>query len=187
MRCRPVKHCYSAAVSARRVHNNDAVPSRPVGVDSVSDLGLLKYAHVHVGLGHTPQHQLQYPVTSITNVVGAETNCYPLPRRTPGNPTHPPPTDALLSPDPADLPTCACLPLCRYRYRSSPVGFPFTLTSLLPSTFSPLRTLCRSPRNGVLRSDLTQGKQRDVEVTVVASHRTNFGFIQLLTSTHSRH
>ena len=37
MRRRPVEHCHSATVVARRVRRDDAITSRPAGVDSVSE------------------------------------------------------------------------------------------------------------------------------------------------------
>ena len=151
MRCWPVKHFHSTAVSARRVRSGDAVPSKPAVVDSVSDLGILKYAQVHVGLGHPPQRRLQYPVMSVMNVVGAEPNRHP-------PSTHPPPTDAFLSPDPAAIPARAYLPFCLSWSRFAPSGLPSPFPSLFPSTFSPLPDPCCSTWHGVIRSVLTQGK-----------------------------
>ena len=173
MRCWPVKHYQSAAMSACRVRSNDAVPSRSAGIDFVRELGPLKYAQVHVGLGHPPQHRLQSPISTVTNVICAEPNRNLTPCITPGTPIHPPPTDAFLSPDPTTFPAHACLPLHRSRPRSSPDGFPFLFPSMLPPPFYPLPTLCRSYRHGVLHSALTQGKCSYVEVTMVASHGTN--------------
>ena len=72
----PVKHCHSAAVSARRICRNDAIPNRPKGVYFVCYLCLLEDAQVHVGLVNPPQRQLQSPVTAVTDVVYAEPNRY---------------------------------------------------------------------------------------------------------------
>ena len=107
IRCRPVEHCHSAAVSAWRVCSEDALPSRPAGVDSISYLGFLKDSQVHVGLVYPPQRQPQSPVSSVPNVIGAEPNRHPPPCIIPGTPTHPLPTDTFLSPDPAALPAHA--------------------------------------------------------------------------------
>ena len=68
---RLVEHCHSVVVSDWRVRRNNAIPSRPAGVDAVSDLCLLEDSQVHVGLGHPPQRQLQSPVTTVTDLVGA--------------------------------------------------------------------------------------------------------------------
>ena len=54
MRCWPVKYCHSAVVSAWRVCSNDAVPIRPAGADSVSNIGFLKDAQGYVGLVRPP-------------------------------------------------------------------------------------------------------------------------------------
>ena len=94
IRCRPVKHCHSATVTAQRVHRNGTVPRQPVGLDSVSELVLLKDAQVHVGLGHPPQIRLQSPVSSVLNVIGDEPIWHPPPRIIYVTPTHPPPMDA---------------------------------------------------------------------------------------------
>ena len=54
MRYRPMEDCHSAAVLARHVRRNNAIPSRPAGVDTIRHFCLLKYAQVHVGLEHPP-------------------------------------------------------------------------------------------------------------------------------------
>ena len=90
-------------MSARRARSNEVVPGGPAGVDSVSNLGLLKDAQVHVGLGHHPHRRLQSPVMAIKNVVGAEPKWRPPPHRTPGTPTHPQLTESFL-----------CFPSLRY-------------------------------------------------------------------------
>ena len=136
-----MKYCHSTVLSVRRVRRDDTIPSRPAGVDSVCCLFSLEDSQFHVGLGHPPQRRLQSPVTAVTDVVGAKTNRYLPPRSNPGTPTHPPPTDTFLSPDPDALPTRAYLSFRRYRPR-----------------FPPFPTLCCSPWYGVLRSVLTQGK-----------------------------
>ena len=108
----------------------------------VSDLCLLKYAQVHVGLGHTSQRRLQSTVSSILNVIGAELNRHPPPRITTGTPTHPQPTDTFLSPNPYALPNCAYLPLQRSCYLSAPAGLPsLFLSSWYPPSYSVLFTL----------------------------------------------
>ena len=155
MRCRPVEHCHSAAVSDWRVRSDDAVPSRPAGVDSISYLGFLKYVQVHVGLVHPPQCQLNSPISSIPNVIGAKHNQHPPPRRIPSIPTHPPPMDAFLSPDPAALLNRAGLPLLPllvpFRPRQPSLSCPVPVLSSTP-------TPCCSPWHGVLRSSLTPGQ-----------------------------
>ena len=158
MRCRPVKHCHSAALSDWHVRCDDAIPSQTVGADSICYLCLMEDAQVHVGLGHIPQCRLWSPVTAVTDVVGAEPNrCLP-PRRTPSTLTHPPPTDAFLTPDPAALPARACLPFRRSRSRSAPPAFHCRFCLRSRPRSPPFPTPCHSPRNGVLRSALTQGK-----------------------------
>ena len=104
MRRRSVKQCHSTAVSAWRVRRDDAIPSRPAGVDSVCYLGFLEDYQVHVGLGHPPQLRLQSSITVITVVIGPEPNWYLPSCRNPSTPTHPPPTDSFFTPAPAALP-----------------------------------------------------------------------------------
>ena len=98
----------------------------------------LEYAKVHVGLVHPPQRQLQSPVTNVTVVVGAEPNWHLPPCRNPSTPTHPPPTDSFLTPVPADLPVCACLPFFRSLPQSAPSGLLSPSLSPFPSLLSPL-------------------------------------------------
>ena len=138
MRHRPVEHCHSAKMSARRVCRNDAITIRPVGAHAVSDFCFLEDAHVHVGLGHPPKCQLQSPVTTVTDIIGAKHNWHRPPRKTHSTTTNPLPTDAFLTPAPTDLPVRACLPFCRSRPRSTPTVLPMTFMSPLPSPFSPL-------------------------------------------------
>ena len=120
MRRRPVKHCHSAVVSARRVCCDDAILSRHAGVDSVCYICLLEDAQVHVGLGHPPQRRLQSPVTTVTDVVGAKPNPHFPPHKTPSTLTHPLPSDAFLTLAPNAIPVCACLYFCRSRPCSAP-------------------------------------------------------------------
>ena len=108
---RPVKHCHSAAVSSWCVRLNDAIPIQSAGVDYISDLCFLGDAQVHVVLVHPPQHRLQPPVTTVSDIVGAKPNRHRPPRKTPSTPTNPLTTDSFLTLAPADLPVCACLPL----------------------------------------------------------------------------
>ena len=54
VRRRPVEDCHSAAVSDRHILRDDAIPSRPAGVDPIRHFFLLKDAQVHVGLGNPP-------------------------------------------------------------------------------------------------------------------------------------
>ena len=142
-------------MSSRSIRINDTVLSRPAGVYSMSYLGLLKDAQVHVGLGHPPQSRLQSPVLSVTKVIVAEPNRHPLPCRNLGTPTHPPPMDTFFSPDPSALPAHACLPLSPF-----PLPFPPRRPSLsVPvPVLSSSPTPCRSPRHGVLRSARTPGQ-----------------------------
>ena len=95
------------------------------------------------------------PVTTVSDFVGAEPKRHPPPRRTPSTLTHPPPTDAFLTPAHDSLPICACLHFFRSCPRSAPPAFPsrYFLRSCPCSPHSP--TLCRSPRHRVLRSNLT--------------------------------
>ena len=157
--CWPVEYCHSAAVSAWRVCSKNAVPIQPAGVDSISYLSLLKDAQVHLSLGHPPQSRLQPPVSSVTNLISTIPNPHPTPRRTPVTLTHPPPTDAFLSPDPAALPAHACLPfspfLFSFRPRRPSLLVPVSVTvPVLPSSPTP----CRSPQHGVLRRARTPGQ-----------------------------
>ena len=156
MGCWPVKHWHSAAVSARRVYSDDAIPNQPAGVDSVSYLGLLKDSQVYFDLGHPPQRRLQSPVTFVTNVIGAKPNRHPPPCRNFGTPIYPLPRDAFSSLDLADLPACACLPFLRSWSHSAPASLPSPFPSPFTSPLYPLPTPCHSPWHGVLRSALTQ-------------------------------
>ena len=142
MRYQLVEHYHSATVSDRQVRSNNAVPSRPAGVDSISYLGFFKDAQVHVGLVRPPKRQLQSPVSSVPNIIGSKPYWHPPPCRITGTPTHPPPIDAFLSPDPDDLPACSCIPLSLSWSRSTPAGLTSPFPSLFPSPFSPILLLC---------------------------------------------
>ena len=159
MRFRPVEHCHSVTVSARRVRSDGAVPSQPVGVDYISYLGLLKDAQVHVGLGNPPQRRLQSPVSFVPGVIGSKPNWHPPPHRIPGTPTHPPPTDVFSSPDPCALPARTCLPLLPFLvlFRPHRPYLSIPVSVLVPVIPSPPTTL-RSPRRGVLHIALTPGQ-----------------------------
>ena len=146
-------------VSARRIRSNNAVPSRPAGVYSISYFGFLKDAQVHVGLGHPPQIRLQSPVSSFPNIIGPKPNQHPHPCRIPSTMTHPPPKDTFLSPDTAVLPTCACLPLLPFQFpfRHRRPSLYVTVSIPIPVIPSP-PTLCRLPWNRILCSALTPGQ-----------------------------
>ena len=146
-------------VLAWRVRSNNAVPSRPAGVDSISYLGFFKDAQVHVGLVRPPKRRLQSPVSSVPNIIGSKPYWHPPPRRIPGTPTHPPPMDAFSSPDPADLPACSCIPLSLFLVLFRPRRPSLSVPVSVPVPVLPYPpTLFRSPQHGVLRSALTPGQ-----------------------------
>ena len=134
MRCWPVNHCHSATVSAWRICSDNTVPSRPAGVDSVSDLGILKDTQVHVGLGHPPKRRLQSPVLSVPNFIGAEPNRHP---PTSSTTTHPPPTDAFSSSDPVALPARSGLPFLPFLVPFHPHIPPLSVPVSVPVSFLP--------------------------------------------------
>ena len=106
---------------------------------------------------------------SVMDVVGAETNQYLPPCRTPGTPTRPPRTDTFflctplpspLAPDshfsvtgpvltPTGLPVLVLVPVY------VPVSVPVPVSPPFPTPFC-------SPRHGVLHSALPEGKYRDI-------------------------
>ena len=145
-------------MSARHFRHDDTTPSRPAGEDAVSDFCFLEDAQVHVCLRHTPQCQIQSPVTTVTAIIGVKHNQHRPHHRPPSTPTHPRPTDSFFIPSPAALPVCACFPFRRPRPILPLPAFPRRshLCSRLRSP--PFPTLCRSPQNEVIHLTLITGQ-----------------------------
>ena len=96
-----VDHLSSAAVSARRVGKNEDVSVQPTGAKYDRDLGLLKDAHVQVGLRNPPYNQLESAIPDFLYVLRPEPNWCPFlpPCRNIRTPEHPLPT-VVFSPPP---------------------------------------------------------------------------------------
>ena len=67
-----VKHCHSAVVSDWYAHRDNALPGQFVLVDTTCKLCILDNSQVQVGLGHLPQHQLDYSALTITDIIRSE-------------------------------------------------------------------------------------------------------------------
>ena len=118
-------------VLARRVCCDNAVPSRPVGIDDIGKFILQEDAQVHIGLGYPPKRQLQTPVSTVTNVVGSKPTWHPTPCRSSCTLTYPLPTYAFTSS------VLLCLPRLRQPLPSVVPG------RVLPT---PSGTFCSNPR-----------------------------------------
>ena len=128
---RPRRH-----LDDRELH--DALPISANPRYRLSNLFFLKNAQVHVGLGHPPQRRFQSPVTTVTDIIGAEHNLHRLLHRLPRTPTHPRPTESFFTPAPSSLPAHARLPFRRSCPCSIPAGLPSPFLSPFPSLFSPI-------------------------------------------------
>ena len=134
----PLKYWHSATMSAWRVRRDNAIPIQTADVDYVCYLCFMEDAQVPVGLVHPYQRRIQSPVTTVTDVVGAEPNQQLPPRKTPSTQTNPLPTDDSLTPSPDALPVRACLPFFRSHLCSAPDDLPLPLLYPFPYPFSPL-------------------------------------------------
>ena len=148
MQRRLVKDCHSAAVLYQCVCRGDAIPRRPAGVDPIRQFRFLEYPQVHVGLLHPPQCRLQSTVTSVTDVIGAESNPHCPTCRLSRMFANPRPTGSVspLSPLPSPLSPASSFAVPFLLPPPPASSLRSCLSSRLHSPLFP--PPCRSPRNG---------------------------------------